>query len=88
MSPMTEGERVIRTYSLVVVLVLLALDDDLLQSVDELVSSLFWESILDDVSGSLQGVGSGGSVFLWDLLLKLVGLVSGVSFGLVSVDVG
>lgn len=76
-----------RTHGLHVVLVLLALDDNLLQSVDELLSSLLWESIGNNVFGSIKGVRSGSSVLLGNLLLELVGLFSSLALGLVSVNI-
>lgn len=83
-----EQNREKTTHSLHVVLVLLALDDNLLQSVDELLSSLLGESILNDVLRGVDGVGSSLSVLFRDLLLELVGLVSSLVLSLVSVDVG
>lgn len=81
-------QKTTNTHGLVVVLVLLALDNNLLESVDELVSSLLGEGVLDDLLGGVDRVGGGLSVLLGDLLLELVGPVSGLSLGLVSVDVG
>lgn len=75
-------------HGLHVVLVLLGLDNHLLEPVDELLSSLLWQGVVENVLGGVDGVGSGLSVLLWDLLLELLGLVSGLVFGLVSVDVG
>jgi len=76
-------------HGLLVVLVLLALDDDLLQSVDELLPSLLGESLLEELLGLLDGIVDLFSVLLRDSLLELLGLVSGLVLGrCVSVGLG
>jgi hypothetical protein len=91
-------------HSLVVILVVLALHNDLkeglakickgiqdthlLQSVDELLPPLLGERILDDLLGSVNSSASTFSVLLWNLLLELVGLVSSLVLGITRVVVG
>jgi hypothetical protein len=73
-------------HGLLVVLVLLALDDNLLQSVDELLPSLLGESLVEELLGLLDGIVDLLSVLLGDSLLELLSLVSGlVLVGCVSV---
>jgi hypothetical protein len=62
--------------------VLLALDNDLLESVDELLPSLLGESVSEDVLGLLDSVIDLLSVLLGDSVLELLGLASGLVLGL------
>jgi hypothetical protein len=67
--------------------VLLALDDNLLQSVDELLPSLLGEDIVNKLLGLLDSIVELLSVLLGDSLLELLGLVSGLLlsiFGIVG----
>lgn len=69
-------------HGLLVVLVLLAIDDDLLQSVDELLPSLLREGVLDNVSSLVDSAGSLLSVLVGDgvesLVLGLLSVLRGV----------
>lgn len=69
---------------LLVVLVVLAFDNDLLQSVDELVSSLLREVFVEEVSGLVDTLGSLGSLVVRDGVQHLV---LGVLLGFTSVVV-
>lgn len=80
-------------HGLLVVLVLLALDDDLFQSVDELLPSLLGEGVLEELLGLSHGVVEPLSVLLRDSLLELLGFASGLVLGFtltgcVSVSLG
>jgi len=65
--------------------VLLALDNNLLQSVDELLPSLFGEDIVDELLGLLDGVVDSLSVLLRNSVLELLGLASSLVLGLTLV---
>lgn len=72
---------------------LLALDNDLLQSVDELVPSLLWEGIVQDLLGLLDGIVEPLSVLFGNSVLELFSLASSLVLGLalagcVSVGLG
>lgn len=71
-------------HGLLVVLVLLALDNDLLQSVDELVSPLLWEGIVEEVSGLVEGVRHLCSSLFGDTVLELLSLASSLTLGVVA----
>lgn len=69
---------------LLVILVVLAFNNDLLQSVDELVSSLLREVFVEEVSGLVDTLGSLGSLIVRDGVQHLV---LGVLLGFTSVVV-
>jgi hypothetical protein len=68
-------------HGLLVILVLLALDDNLLQSVNELLPSLLGEGIVKELLGLFDGVVELFSVLLGDSVLELLSLSSGLVLG-------
>lgn len=63
---------------------LLALDDNLLQSVDELFSPLFGEDVLEELLGLVNSVGHLLSSLLGDSVLEIVDLASSLLLSLVT----
>lgn len=64
---------------------LLALDDNLLQSVNELLPSFLGEDLVDKLLGLLDSVVELLSVLLGDSLLELLGLVPGLVLGIFGI---